>query len=259
MSAPDQAAFAVLSQVALAADGAVLGLALAYIAVRSVLKFKTTSSSLNKVKKAPSVSVSDLPSILSHPSDQESDTTTFSDEKIIIIRRVVETKFIVNGDWKKQNVLLSHEFNEKSVIWRGCKRFDFNPLVYDNAGSVPVVYDNATLVSEVYSSVPFILVDWGNWSKSDYLKVNLDGSKHPLPLKTVCHNLQPISTSPYTFLQAFFGHEYPVRLLDEEMILPVRKEITVVGLVSLKNGIPKVMHARIYLSSCEDSCYQAFP
>ena len=116
MSAPDQAAVAVLSQVALAADGAVLGLALAYIAVRSLLKFKTTSSALNKVKKAPSVSVSDLRSVLSQPSDQESDTTTFSDEKIVIVRGVVETKSVVNGNWKKQNVLVSHESNEKAVI-----------------------------------------------------------------------------------------------------------------------------------------------
>lgn len=32
-----------------------------------------------------------------------------------------------------------------------------------------------------------------------------------------------------------------VGLLDEEKILPVGKEITAVGLASLKNGVPEVM------------------
>lgn len=116
MSVHDQAAVAVLSQVALAADGAVLGLALAYIAVRSVIKFKTTSSALNKVKKAPSVNVSDLRSVISNPSDQDTDTSSSSEEKLVIVRGVVETKSVVNGNWKKQNVLASHESNEKAVI-----------------------------------------------------------------------------------------------------------------------------------------------
>nr|GME20208.1 E3 ubiquitin-protein ligase SPL2 [Ipomoea batatas] len=43
MSAPDQAAAAVLSQL-MAADGIMIGLALAFIAVRSVIKFKATNS-----------------------------------------------------------------------------------------------------------------------------------------------------------------------------------------------------------------------
>ncbi|KAF5776844.1 hypothetical protein HanXRQr2_Chr12g0528741 [Helianthus annuus] len=116
MSVHDQAAVAVLSQVALAADGAVLGLALSYIAVRSVIKYKTTSFALNKVKKAPSVSVSDLRSVLSNSSEHDADTSSSSDEKLVIVRGVVETKSAVNGNWKKQNILVSHESNEKAVI-----------------------------------------------------------------------------------------------------------------------------------------------
>ncbi|KHN43831.1 Mitochondrial ubiquitin ligase activator of nfkb 1 [Glycine soja] len=68
----------------------------------------------------------------------------------------------------------------------------------------------------------------------------MDGSRHPLPLTTVYHKLQPITASPYTFLQALFGHEYPVGLLDEEKILPLGKDITAVGLCSLKNGIAEI-------------------
>lgn len=245
MSVHDQAAVAVLSQVALAADGAVLGLALAYIAVRSVLKFKTTSSALNKVKKAPSVSVSDLRSVLSHSSDQDTETSTCADEKLVIVRGVVETKSVVNGNWKKQNVLVSHESNEKAVILQRTQTCIYNEW----RGFFGWTSDFRSLFARHWKeqessslrTVPFILVDGGRWPQSDYLTVNLDGSKHPLPLTTVYHNLQPINASPYTFLQAFFGHEYPVGLLDEEKILPVGKEITAVGLVSLKNGIPEVM------------------
>lgn len=48
------------------------------------------------------------------------------------------------------------------------------------------------------------------WPYSDYVVVNMNGSRHPIPLDTVYHHLQPITASPYTFFQAFFGHEYPV-------------------------------------------------
>lgn len=61
--------------------------------------------------------------------------------------------------------------------------------------------------------VPFILVERGKWPLTDFVVVNMDGSRHPLPLTTVYHQLQPVNPSPYTFLQALFGHEYPVSLL----------------------------------------------
>ncbi|XP_024978870.1 E3 ubiquitin-protein ligase SPL2 isoform X2 [Cynara cardunculus var. scolymus] len=196
MSVHDQAAVAVLSQVALAADGAVLGLALAYIAVRSVLKYKTTSSALNKVKKAPSVGVSDLRSVLSHSSDQDTDTTSCVDEKLVIVRGVVEAKSVVNGNWKKQNVLVSHESNEKAVILQRTQTCIYNEW----RGFFGWTSDFRSLFAR-------------HWKEQE-------------------------SSSLRT---AFFGHEYPVGLLDEEKILPVGKEITAVGLVSLRNGIPEVM------------------
>lgn len=58
--------------------------------------------------------------------------------------------------------------------------------------------------------MPFVLTDVGQRSHADYVVVNLEGSNHPLPLVTVYHKLQPIVATPYTFLQALFGHEYPV-------------------------------------------------
>ena len=59
---------------------------------------------------------------------------------------------------------------------------------------------------------PFVLVDGGKWPSSNFVIVNMDGSRHPLPLMTVYHQLQPVNPSPLTYLQALFGHEYPVSL-----------------------------------------------
>lgn len=67
--------------------------------------------------------------------------------------------------------------------------------------------------------VPFVLVEGYGWQHSDFVVVNMDGSRHPLPLTTIYHQLQPISASPYTFLQALFGHEYPVSLGNQILSL----------------------------------------
>lgn len=60
------------------------------------------------------------------------------------------------------------------------------------------------------SQVPFILVEGGKMPQSEYIVVNMEGSNHPLPLTTAYQHLQPIDASPYTFLQALCGLEYPV-------------------------------------------------
>lgn len=67
-------------------------------------------------------------------------------------------------------------------------------------------------------------MEGGKWPQSDFVIVNMDGSRHPLPLTTVYHNLQPVSASPYTFLQALFGHEYPVSLKTINGILGLWKK-----------------------------------
>ncbi|KAL5055033.1 hypothetical protein RYX36_035715 [Vicia faba] len=62
----------------------------------------------------------------------------------------------------------------------------------------------------------------------------------------IYHKLQPINP-PYTLLQEFFGHEYLVGFLDEEKILPLGKDINVVGLCSLRNGMLKSSLTKIFL------------
>ncbi|XP_015170731.1 uncharacterized protein [Solanum tuberosum] len=79
----------------------------------------------------------------------------------------------------------------------------------------------------------------------------MDGSRHPLPLVTVYHHLQPLHATPLTFLQALFGHHYPVGVLDEEKILPLVKDIADVGICSSKDGI-------LEIKSCEDLPYFLF-
>ncbi|KAI5077929.1 hypothetical protein GOP47_0007753 [Adiantum capillus-veneris] len=79
--------------------------------------------------------------------------------------------------------------------------------------------------------VPFVLVESQGFHRGAFVHVDLDESKHTLPLTTVYHQLHPVQASPYTFLQAIFGRGYPVGLLDEEKVLSPGKDITAVGLL----------------------------
>lgn len=126
----DQAAAAVLSQIALAADGAVLGLALAYVAIRSIIKFTAASSALRKIHDAPSVRVSDLRSLLSS-SDQNSNESDSG--RIVIVRGSVEAKSAVDGNWtslRPNNALVSHESGERGVILLRTQTVHSFPIFY---------------------------------------------------------------------------------------------------------------------------------
>ncbi|XP_075663934.1 E3 ubiquitin-protein ligase SPL2-like isoform X2 [Castanea sativa] len=261
MSSPEQALASLLSQLALSFDGAVLGIALAYAAVRSLLKFSATSSSLNKILKAPSVvHVSDLRSILAVHDDRDSSSSSqpsdhhHHHQKLVVLRGTVEAKSAVDSSWKtfKPNVLLSQESGDKAVIVQRTQTCLYNEWkgFFGWTSDLRAIFARSRREQESTSIrvVPFVLVDGGRWPHSDFVVVNMDGSNHPLPLTTVFHQLQPITASPYTFLQALFGHEYPVGLLDEEKILPLGKDITAVGMCSFKNGIPEI-------KSCKDLPY----
>lgn len=124
MSIHDQAAAALLSQLALAADGAALGLGLAYVAVRSIMKFMANSSALRQIEQAPSVRVSDLRSVLSSPEDSDNSSNSDSQPtagKLVIVRGAVEAKSAVDGNWKSLrsgSILVSQESGDKGVILR---------------------------------------------------------------------------------------------------------------------------------------------
>ncbi|KAH9615473.1 hypothetical protein KSS87_010386 [Heliosperma pusillum] len=225
MSAGDQAAAAIVTHLALAADGAVIGAVLAYVAIRSIVKYAATSSALRRIRDAPSVNVSDLRSILSESDAGEDDVITGGDdviaagnggERLVVVRGIVESKSAVNGTWKSlwTDVLVSHDSGDRAVVIQRSQK------------------------------VPFVLVDGRQQSLSDYVVVELDGSTHPLPLTTVYRQMKPIQASPYTFLQALFGHDYPVGLVDEEKVLPLGKDVTAVGVCSSKDGVPLIKSCR---------------
>lgn len=119
MSIQDQAMAALLSQLLWAADGAVLGIGLAYAAVRSILKFSADSSALRKIEQAPSIRVSDLHSLLESPSQNSDSDKQSHDGKLVIFRGTVEAKSAVEASRKSirsDNVLVSNESGDKGVI-----------------------------------------------------------------------------------------------------------------------------------------------
>ncbi|KAK7294449.1 hypothetical protein RJT34_17338 [Clitoria ternatea] len=245
-SSQEQALVSLLSQLVLSLDGAVLGFGLAFVAVRSFLKYTATSAALRKLRHAPSLSVCDLRSLL---DDANSD-----DGEIAIVRGTVDAKSAVDGSWKslRPGVLVSRESGDKAVVLQRTQTCIYNEWkgLFGWTSDLRAIFARSWRQQESTSlrKVPFVLIDVGRWPNTDYVVVNLDGSKHPLPLTTVYHKLEPIHASPYTFLQALFGHEYPVGLLDEEKILPLGKDITAVGLCSLRNGIAEI-------KSCKDLPY----
>lgn len=166
----------------------------------------------------------------------------------------MEAKSAVDSSWKtfKPNVLLSQESGDKAVVVQRTQTCIYNEWkgFFGWPSDLRAIFARSRREQESTSirAVPFVLVDGGRWPHSDFVVVNMDGSNHPLLLTTVFHQLQPINASPYTFLQALFGHEYPVGLLDEEKILPLGKDITAVGMCSFKNGVPEI-------KSCKDLPY----
>lgn len=249
MSSPDQALISLLSRFALSFDGAVVGAALAYAAIRTVLKLTASSSALNELSLAPYVGVSDLRGIISDGDSGQSE----SDQKLVVVRGIVKARSCVEGNWKRYqpNVLISHESGDRAVIIQRTQMCIFNEWkgFFGLTSDIRAIFGRTFRKQESTSfrTVPFVLVE-DHSACSDFVAVNMDGSRHPLPLTTVYHQLQPVSPTPYTFLQAFFGHEYPIGVLDEEKILPLDKEISAVGICSFKHGVPEI-------KSCKDFPY----
>lgn len=243
-----------LYQLTVSFDGAVLGLALAYTAARSFLDFRYTSNALGKVRNAPQLKVSDLRALLdekqSQPSDQEQSS------RLVIVRGQVEAKSAVDGiSWKNlmyNNDILVSESGDKAVILEQKKAFLYNEWrdLFGWTPDIRAIFGRSWKTSEPSSlrTVPFILVEGDWWPESDYIIVDMDGSRHPLPLTTAYQQLQLANVSPFTFLQAMFGLKCPIGVLAEEKILPLGKDISAVGICNFKNGIPEI-------KSCKDLPY----
>ncbi|KAK6911861.1 E3 Ubiquitin ligase MUL1-like [Dillenia turbinata] len=162
-----------VAQIALARDGAVIGVALGVFARCSFSGFSAVSSPLHTFRQTPFLLVSDLLSLLS------SGDFGHDDSKLVFVRGIVQVK--------SPRVLISDKYGEQAVV-------------IDRTQSVPSVLAGS--------------------SQSDYVAVNLGGSRHSLPLTMV-------------------------DVLDEERILPLGEEINALGLCSAKNGV-------LEIRSCEE-------
>ncbi|CAA7394961.1 unnamed protein product [Spirodela intermedia] len=243
MSSRDQTAAAILASVAMACDGALVGVALAFVAAQTWAKYHRSSAALGKIRRAPSARVADLREILLS-SDEESSSSgspsmSSGDARLVVVRGEVQTRWSPGS--KNSGALVSQGSGERAVIVQRTSTCLYSEWRGIFGWSIDLHALFAKTWKEQHSSslrtVPFVLVDDGYWPHREYVNVTLEGSTHPLPLTTVYHQLLPVQATTYTFIQAMFGHGYPVALLDEEKILPVGKEITAVGLCSWNGGV----------------------
>lgn len=109
MSSPEQAVAAALSHFAFACDGAVFGVALAVVAIQTLIKFKSSSASLLKIRLAPSVRVSGLRSLLKSSDDKN---------LLVVVRGQVQPKSAADGNWMslKDRFLTSEKSGERALI-----------------------------------------------------------------------------------------------------------------------------------------------
>ncbi|KAJ4882036.1 E3 Ubiquitin ligase family protein [Raphanus sativus] len=249
MSSADRAVLSLLTDIFLSFDGAILGVTLAFGAVHAASKYASTSAALSKIKDAPEVSVSDLRSLIP-PSDDES---SHVNQRVVVVRGAVEPKVTGDGSHKNNNnnnVLISQETGEKALIIHRTQTYMYSgwKSLFLNGHRLLLERSMPKQGADFMRMVPFVIVDKNQRSQSSFLLVNMDGARQPLPLTTVYNRLQPISSSPYAFLQALFFPEYPAGVLHVEKILPPGRDLTAVGICRFNNGVPEI-------KSCQDLPY----
>lgn len=257
MESSDDEICAVLTGMALAGDGVVLGLGIAVLAIRTWLRFYSHSRALSQLEYTPVSRIADLRTLISEDPHchkesrgpessrglscagiRSSSSQQQQGKPVVIIRGKVSTKAAVDSQWlrKEDNLLTAHNAAEKAVIvqstqtclyneWRGLFGWSSDWRGLLGWGSLK------EQVTVSIRTVPFVLVEGNGFHSSAFAHIDMEESKHALPLATVYHQLHPVQASPYTFLQAIFGRGYPVGLLDEEKILSPGKEITAVGIL----------------------------
>ncbi|KAL3701116.1 hypothetical protein R1sor_019138 [Riccia sorocarpa] len=269
MSHYDDELRAIITRLALAGDGFVLGLGMAVLAVRTWVKFRSHSKALKEVQETPLTSIADLRSLILGDNDKSSSETqelilaprysTISSkdlftksrktvgkspgqgkEKLVMVRGRIYTTPAGDprGRSAESELLHSESGNQKGVYLERTQTCLYNEWrgIFGWGYEWKGLLGWGSLAEQVTLSrrkVPFVLVGSKASKPSEvYVHVELDDPpKHPLPLVTVYHKLHPVPASSYTFFQALFGRRYPVGLLDEEKILPVGQEVTAVGLI----------------------------
>ncbi|KAI3842669.1 hypothetical protein MKX03_027333 [Papaver bracteatum] len=193
-------------------DVAAAGVVSAYCAVKTWRKYCFTSNALHKIREAPNVNVSDLRQLL----EKEVETGNGAGGKLVVVRGIVVEAQRRVGGW--ENIRPTALVSSEAVC-----------------GTAVLIENTQKVLSQ---KVPFVLLDIGRSLSSDYLFVNMEGSKHPLHISTVFHELQRVQASPSTFLQAVLRHPHPVGVLGEEKVLSIGKQISAVGVCSF--GVPQI-------------------
>ncbi|WOK93221.1 E3 ubiquitin-protein ligase [Canna indica] len=250
MSSRDRDVAVAFARLAAACDGAIVGLALAAFAAASWVKYVAASAALRRISAAPSAPISGLRSLLDSSSSSSSEEVPL----LVVVRGQVQPSPALEalGGWafsQNNGALTPRGSDDRAVAI-----LDTQTVLYNEwRGIFAWSFDLQALFAKPWKerrscslrTVPFVLVEGGNWPNSGYVHVNLDGSTHPLPLRQVHHELRPVQVTPYTFFQVMFATGFPVALLEEEKILPVGKEITAIGICRERDGA-------IEIKSCQE-------
>lgn len=252
MASHDREISQAITRIALAGDGAVLGLGLAVIAVRTWFKFHSHSKALQSIQHTPVSHIADLRSLLPPPQDYGGDSGNRTHDPVqahplVIVRGKVQPTASVesSGNNESEGVLMTHNSGDKAVIFEKTQTCLYNEWrgLFGWSADWRALF-GGSLKEQVTTSVrkvPFVLIENDRLQNLNFVHINLDESRHKLPLITVYHHLHPVQASPYTVFQAIFGRGYPVGLLDEEKILPPGKEITATGQLYLSHdGHPAI-------------------
>ncbi|CAK9227628.1 unnamed protein product [Sphagnum jensenii] len=253
MAAHEDELCVALTRIALAGDGVVLGIGMSVLALRTWLKYRAHSRALKELEETPLSRIADLRSLeLSTKQQQEKAAAA----AIVMVRGRVQSKACVEESKHKTEhdtgALTAENVDEKAVYlertqtclyneWRGILGWGYDWRGILGWGS------RKEQVTVSRRKVPFVLVERNGPSDHKpgelavYVHINMEDTEHPIPLVTIYHRFHPVPSSSYTFLQAMFGRRYPVGLLDEEKILPLGREITAVGTLSVSlDGTPVI-------------------
>ncbi|CAM6070731.1 unnamed protein product [Sphagnum tenellum] len=262
MAAHDDELYVALTRIALAGDGVVLGIGMTVLALRTWFKYRSHAKALKDVEETPLSRIADLRSLVDGSSEDLTRTSLHESNKevsmkhdaLVMVRGKVQSKASVESKDKNHDTgaLTAQNVDEKAVYlertqtclyneWRGIFGWSYEWRAILGWGS------RKEQVTVSRRKVPFVLAERdGEWDQklgklAVYVHINIEDAKHPVPLVTVYHQLHPVPSSSYTFLQAMFGRRYLVGLLDEEKILPIGREITAVGTLDMSlDGYPVI-------------------
>lgn len=237
MASSEEEICAALTRMALAGDGVVVGVGIAVLAIRTWLRFYLHSRALHQLNHTSVSRIADLRDLISKDPSRK---------PVVIARGKVDTKSATGCT----DILIAHNAAEKAVIVQRTQTCLYNEWrgLFGWSSDLRGLLGWGSLKEQVTMSirkVPFVLVEGQGFYKGSFVHIDLDESKHALPLATVYHQLHPVQASPYTFLQAIFGRGYPVGLLDEEKILSPGREITAVGILDrIIDGQPVIKSSK---------------